>query len=435
MKKLKKERKKYTIEEILELTGCKIEENHKIEEISKKDINNIILDGNTTDKKKYNEEISIRNNNRQKIKPKSIYNSNSQKKKKYSIYNNYKEKEDILTGSLNTKLEVLNKTKNMDKINHNNNEKDKEKISQYKEYNENDNNINNLKGLVNNIYFKNKLNKENEYDLSEFEITDVLGDGNCGYRAFALQLYENEEEYQTIRDIIYNFLDRNKNKYKDFNFEYEGNIIDAAEYIAKIKNNYNWMGDLEISACHLIFNACILVFEIDINDKLKLLNSYGNISDDKLVLTLLYINQNHFQVIYEKGHNAKNTIKYKLDKDKIDDINNEENLEPIKIKYPYFNKYYTYEDIFNYITSYKSSGIGTYPEYITIKSNYTIKKNLKNNLRKLCKRYDIDDKTHRLIKIINLSNNPNKKDLKKYYVAYEFEKKNIVNTGVFNMIL
>ena len=79
MKKLKKERKKYTIDEILELTGCKIEEKKK-ETKSKKDLNNIILDENTIEKIKFNVEKECLKNKRQKIKPKKIYISKSKKK-------------------------------------------------------------------------------------------------------------------------------------------------------------------------------------------------------------------------------------------------------------------------------------------------------------------------------------------------------------------
>jgi len=58
-----------------------------------------------------------------------------------------------------------------------------------------------------------------------------------------------------------------------------------------------------------------------------------------------------------------------------------------------------------------------------MKLDSKVRKNFKNNFRKFCKRYDIDYKTNRLIKFINLSNIPNKPNLKKYYVAYELEKK------------
>lgn len=73
-----------------------------------------------------------------------------------------------------------------------------------------------------------------------------------------------------------------------------------------------------------------MVFEIDDNNKLELLNSYRNIHDNKLLLTLLYINQNHFQVIYEKGHNTNsknNKIEYIIDKDKLHNIINEKKFK------------------------------------------------------------------------------------------------------------
>jgi len=83
----------------------------------------------------------------------------------------------ISTGSCNNKLEAPNKSNHKNQIKLNNNEK--EKISTNKEFIENDNN-NQLKDLVNHTYFKYKINQENQYDLSDFEITDVLGDGNYG---------------------------------------------------------------------------------------------------------------------------------------------------------------------------------------------------------------------------------------------------------------
>ena len=43
------------------------------------------------------------------------------------------------------------------------------------------------------------------------------------------------------------------------------------------------------------------------------------------------------------------------------------------LKYPSFNKYYSYDDIFNYIDA-KKKGVGVYPEYINIKIDKTKKK-------------------------------------------------------------
>ena len=49
-------------------------------------------------------------------------------------------------------------------------------------------------GLVDKDYFLKKYNIENKYNKEDFIIIDVLGDGNCGFRAISLQLYGTEEE-------------------------------------------------------------------------------------------------------------------------------------------------------------------------------------------------------------------------------------------------
>ena len=119
-------------------------------------------------------------------------------------------------------------------------------------------------------------------NLEDFTLVDVKPDEKCGYRALSLQLQGDQEHYNLIRQNIFTYLDKNKEKYENFNFEYEGEIISSTEYIDKIKNNAELMGDLEISACINIYNAVILVFELNDNNESTILNKYGDqISEDK----------------------------------------------------------------------------------------------------------------------------------------------------------
>ena len=46
----------------------------------------------------------------------------------------------------------------------------------------------------------------NIFPISNFEFENVEGDGNCGYRANALQIYGDEEFHYKIREDIYNYL-------------------------------------------------------------------------------------------------------------------------------------------------------------------------------------------------------------------------------------
>ena len=55
------------------------------------------------------------------------------------------------------------------------------------------------------------------------------------------------------------------------------------------------MGDLEISACINIYNDVILVFELNDNNELTILDKYGDqISEDKILLTLFYIDEKNY---------------------------------------------------------------------------------------------------------------------------------------------
>ena len=72
-----------------------------------------------------------------------------------------------------------------------------------------------FKGLVNKEFFLNKYYDINEdkYNLEEYIICDVERDGNCGYRAFALQIYGDEEKHPLILSDIYNYLKNKEDQY------------------------------------------------------------------------------------------------------------------------------------------------------------------------------------------------------------------------------
>ena len=159
------------------------------------------------------------------------------------------------------------------------------------------------KGLPDKEYINLKINEENIYDINDYVIEDVISEGNCGYRALSLQLYKTEDKYDSIRKNVYNYLNNNRNQYAHLSFQYNGELISANEYIDKIKNNNEWMGDLEISICSIIYNFYLLLFGISFNDNLSLINKYGDIKDNKILLTLCYVNQSHFKVLYEKTDN------------------------------------------------------------------------------------------------------------------------------------
>ena len=51
-------------------------------------------------------------------------------------------------------------------------------------------------------YFSEKiLNKI--FNIKDFTVENVIGDWNCGYRSLALQLYNDQENYNIVRTYVY----------------------------------------------------------------------------------------------------------------------------------------------------------------------------------------------------------------------------------------
>ena len=60
------------------------------------------------------------------------------------------------------------------------------------------------------------------------------------------------------------------------------------------------MGDLEISVVHLIYDCIVYIFELYFNNKIRLINIYGDINNtDKNIINLCFVNNNHYIVLYE----------------------------------------------------------------------------------------------------------------------------------------
>ena len=122
-----------------------------------------------------------------------------------------------------------------------------------------------------------KANSKNIFNNNEFIFQDVVGDLNCGYRCTSLQIYGTEENYNLIRQQIYNYLHNKIGDYTDLFFQVNANILPAKEYIKKIKKDKCWMGNLEIFVLNKLYDADVLVFKKYSNDYITLYNIYEDI--------------------------------------------------------------------------------------------------------------------------------------------------------------
>jgi len=292
----------------------------------------------------------------------------------------------------------------------------------------------NLAGLSEKEYFIEKQNIEEDnicsFDKKDFYISNVTWDGNSGYRALALQIFGNEENYREIRRAIYTCLANNKENISKFFFERDGKALSGDEYLKYVKMDNEEIGDLEVATLEFLFNAEIFLFQLREDGKIYLLNEIDRIDDkeeDKIFLNLCLVKGCQYQVIYEKNRDRN----FFCNKDELvetieKNIKKQDSLK-IKLEYTKDKRLARYIDIENYIISKMlNTSEGNYPPFICNMEDETKKRNRKKIFRELAKKYFVDEKTGRLKLSFNISCKSDNKDVKEFFVVYKFEKINIV---------
>ncbi len=371
--------------------------------------NKIIIEDNPKPKKKEKNEKHIKKDDKNEENDESLSN---EEEKNNAFQNKKKEKEQKEEIVLSSGEEDSNQT-------------GKSLLFEEKEH------LN--KGFADITYFR-KITEDNQgsvlFPLNRFERENVEGDGNCGYRALALQIYEDEEFYYKIREDIYKYLKLNASNFSELNFQLEGTFVSAKEYIEKVKDDGFWMGDLEISVVNKIYEATLYVYELRNDMNVYLLSKYGDINDNsKLFLNLCFVDNNHYNILYEKKgdkvKNKKKTLKLEdIDKIKKKNVKFDKNLE-IKLEYVKDKRSIEYEDIVNYLKCKEQTGHGIYPNYIYKINGKSRRKNKKKDFKNSIEDYFIDKTTGRL-KIKFNTSNVKSKVYKEYFIPYQCEKNKLI---------
>ncbi|KAL3526797.1 hypothetical protein ACH5RR_011453 [Cinchona calisaya] len=101
-------------------------------------------------------------------------------------------------------------------------------------------------------------------DISEFrqqldalglKILEVTSDGNCFFRALADQLEGNEEQHDKYRNMVVQFIMKNREMFEPF-IEDE---VPFDEYCQSMEKDGTWAGHMELQAASLVnhSNICI----------------------------------------------------------------------------------------------------------------------------------------------------------------------------------
>ena len=208
------------------------------------------------------------------------------------------------------------------------------------------------------------MNKPVPISKDEIQTVKILGDGICFYRFLSFFLLSNDQYCIDIKNEIIKWIDNNKELYLDFFGEDEKNNISkeqlAEEEYKYIKPKDSWGGFHTIEIACLVFNISIGIYT-DNRSNEYLRYSYSENSNQDAELALLnYVNNNHFNLLYDKN------IELNKKEKKIEDlsINNKNNNTKDIIKYEgkkFSNKYVLtkykrgeniYEEIPNYLKIY-----------------------------------------------------------------------------------
>ena len=161
-------------------------------------------------------------------------------------------------------------------------------------------------------------------DKNLFENIDVGRDGNCFYRTLSLFFTNEESHYKFFREQIYIACKNNLNELKEFFVDQnkdpilENNKLDG--YIEKIRQNYFFASNIEISIASKIFQITIGIYEEDKNN--KCFNAYAVFTTEPISKDYILINfenRNHYRLLRYKKINLNCN---KLEKKNKDIINN-----------------------------------------------------------------------------------------------------------------
>ena len=96
-----------------------------------------------------------------------------------------------------------------------------------------------------------------EISPENINIVDVVGDGNCLYRALSRFLYGTEDLHLRIRNDIYNDLLNRIDNLPDITMNIENGSMRIKEYINNIRAPGFFGGELEISTAIDLYNINI----------------------------------------------------------------------------------------------------------------------------------------------------------------------------------
>lgn len=161
-------------------------------------------------------------------------------------------------------------------------------------------------------------------------------------RCISLFIHNIENRHLKLRKEIVNYLKLHKNEFSHSEFETEIGIVNINQYLEYIEKPKSWSGELEKYEVEELYNINIADYleKVDNNDITchKFLYDYNhdrNYLKDLCILTS--INNNHYNLIYDKIYNVFKNNKLQLIFLNNMNMNKNKNTNIAKIELSKFN--------------------------------------------------------------------------------------------------
>ncbi|XP_026553892.1 OTU domain-containing protein 4 isoform X1 [Pseudonaja textilis] len=122
----------------------------------------------------------------------------------------------------------------------------------------------------------------------------VAKDGSCLFRAVAEQVFHSQSQHLDVRMACINYLRKNREKFEAF---IEGSF---EEYLKRLENPQEWVGQVEISALSLMFKKDFIIYR-EPNCTPSYITENG--FPDKILLC--FSNGNHYDIVYPIDYTIK----------------------------------------------------------------------------------------------------------------------------------
>jgi len=88
-----------------------------------------------------------------------------------------------------------------------------------------------------------------------YEVLEIPGDGNCLFRTFAHQIYNDQEKHMDVRKECCDYLEKEQSTFAVFIPE------DLKTYVGKMRTKNQWGGHVEIAVMRELYNVNVEIYE------------------------------------------------------------------------------------------------------------------------------------------------------------------------------